>query len=254
LVAYVFAKGLPQLNWDFFTEDMSSVSALDEGGGVYHALIGTVQQVGLATLAAVPAAILTAIYLHEIKGRAAPVIRFFVDAMSGLPSIVAGLLVYTIWILRFDNGYSGMAAAAALTILMLPTVTRTAEEILRTIPDTLREASLALGAPQWRVVLRVVLPTASSGLITAAILGVARAVGETAPLLLTANYTASTNTNPFSGAQASLPMFVYQLVKQPNQTQIDRAWGGALVLLIIVLVLFVLARFIGGRGQRKRGV
>jgi phosphate transport system permease protein len=191
--------------------------------------------------------------MHEIRGRLAPVIRFFVDAMSGLPSIVAGLLVYTVWILELGQGFSGMAAAVALTILMLPTITRTAEEILRTIPDSLREASLALGAPQWRVVTRVVLPTARSGLITAAILGVARAIGETAPILLTASYASSTNTSPFTGKQASLPMFVYQLIRQPSATQQARAWTGALVLLLTVLVLFLTARYIGSRGMKKRG-
>jgi phosphate transport system permease protein len=254
LVVYVFLKGLPELRPGFFTETMESVGPLDDGGGAFHALIGTLQQVGIASAIAVPAAILTAIYLHEIKGRMAPLIRFFVDAMSGLPSIVAGLLVYTIWILQFGRGFSGMAAAVALTILMLPTVTRAAEEILRTVPDTLREASLALGAPQWRVVLRVVLPTASSGLVTAAILGVARAIGETAPILLTASYSSSLNTNPLDGKQASLPMFVFQLVRQPNKTQLDRAWTGALVLLMTILVLFTMARYVSARGRKKRGM
>ena len=253
VVLFVFGKGIGKLRLSFFREDMASVGPLDAGGGAKHAMIGTLQQVGIATALSVPAAILTAIYLHEIKGRMSPVIRFFVDAMSGLPSIVAGLLVYTVWILRFGMGYSGFAASMALTILMLPTVTRTAEEILRTVPETLREAALALGAPQWRVVLRVVVPTAASGLMTAAILGVARAIGETAPVLLTAQYAAATNTNVFKGKQATLPMFVYQLIRQPNQTQIDRAWTGALTLLLMVLVLFVLARYIGERGRRKRG-
>lgn len=251
VVLFVFARGIGSLRPSFFTEDMASVGPLDAGGGAKHAMIGTLQQVGIATVFSVPTAILTAIYLHEIKGRMSPVIRFFVDAMSGLPSIVAGLLVYTVWILRFGMGYSGFAASMALTVLMLPTITRTAEEILRTVPDTLREAALAMGAPQWRVVLRVVIPTAASGLMTAAILGVARAIGETAPVLLTAQYAAATNTNVFEGKQATLPMFVYQLIRQPNQTQIDRAWTGALTLLLMVLVLFVAARAIGERGRRK---
>ena len=253
VVLFVLGKGIGKFRLSFFREDMSQVGPLDPGGGAKHAMIGTLQQVGIATAFAVPAAILTAVYLHEIKGRMSPVIRFFVDAMSGLPSIVAGLLVYTVWILRFGMGYSGFAASMALTVLMLPTVTRTAEEILRTVPDSLREAALALGAPQWRVVLRVVVPTAASGLMTAAILGVARAIGETAPVLLTAQYAAATNTNVFKGKQATLPMFVYQLIRQPNQTQIDRAWTGALTLLLMVLVLFLLARYIGERGRRKRG-
>jgi phosphate transport system permease protein len=254
LIVYVVAKGLPKLRPGFFTQDMGKVGPLDPGGGASHAIIGTLEQVGLAALVAVPAAILTAVYLHEIKGRLSPVIRFFVDAMSGLPSIVAGLLVYTVWIIELGKGFSGVAASAALTILMLPTVTRTAEEILRTIPGSLREAALALGAPEWRVVARVVIPTARSGLMTAAILGVARAIGETAPVLLTASYAATFNRNPFTGKQASLPMFVWQLVRQPNKTQIARAWTGALVLMMLVLVLFTLARFIGERGRKKRGL
>ena len=253
LVTYVVIRGAPKLRLSFFREDMSTVGPLDPGGGAFHAIVGTLEQVGIATLIAVPAAILTAVYLHEIKGRFAPIVRFFVDAMSGLPSIVAGLLVYTIWIVQLGKGFSGAAAGAALTILMLPTVTRTAEEILRTIPGSLREAALALGAPEWRVATRVVLPTARSGLITAAILGVARAIGETAPILLTASYAATVNPNPLSGNQASLPVFVYQLVRQPNKTQIARAWTGALVLLVIVLVLFTVARVIGSRGNVKRG-
>jgi phosphate transport system permease protein len=254
LVVFVVLKGLPELRPSFFTETMESVGPLDSGGGALHAIVGTLEQVGLATAVAVPAAILTAVYLHEIKGRGAGVIRFFVEAMSGLPSIVAGLLVYTVWILQLGKGFSGFAAAAALTILMLPTVTRTAEEILRTIPGSLREAALALGSPEWRVATKVVLPTARSGLITAAILGVARAIGETAPLLLTSSYTTSLNTNPLGGRQASLPSFVYQLIKQPNETQIARAWTGALVLLLTVLLLFLIARYVGERGRRKRGM
>ena len=201
-----------------------------------------------------PAAIITAVYLHEIKGRLAPIIRFFVDAMSGLPSIVAGLLVYTVWVVGLGQGFSGLAAAMALAIMMLPTVTRTAEEILRTVPDTLREAALGLGAPRWRVTIRIVLPTAMNGLMTAAILGVARAVGETAPVLLTAQYVSNTNMSPLKGRQASLPTFIYQLYRQPNATQQARAWTGALILVGLVLTLFVLARYIGARGQKKRGM
>lgn len=253
VLTFIVLRGLPGLRPTFFTEDMARVGPLDKGGGARHALVGSLQQVGVATMIAVPAAILTAIYLHEIKGRGSAVIRFFVDAMSGLPSIVAGLLVYAIWILRFGRGFSGLAAAAALTILMLPTITRTSEEILKTVSPALREAALALGAPQWRVIVRVVLPTARSGLITAGLLGIARAIGETAPLLLTASYASATNYNPSEGKQASLPMFVYQLIRQPNESQVQRAWTGALVLVLVILLLFSLARIVGDRAQRKLG-
>jgi phosphate transport system permease protein len=156
-----------------------------------------------------------------------------------------------VWVL--GHGFSGIAGAAALAVLMLPIVTRTSEEILRTIPDSLREASLALGAPQWRVVSRVVLPTARAGLLTATILGVARAVGETAPLLLTALGADTTNTNLLHGPQSALPLFVWQLIREPNARQNDRAWTGALILVMLVLVLFAAARFIANRGQRKLG-
>ena len=221
--------------------------------GARAAIIGTVEQVGIATAVVVPIAILTAVYLHEHRGRLATPIRFIVDGLAGLPSIVAGLVVFTVWIVGHPNRFSGIAGSAALIILMLPTVTRTSEEVLRTVPGSLREASLALGAPQWRMVLRVVLPTALAGLVTAAILGVARAVGETAPMLLTAGFSNATNANPFSGPQADLPTFVWSLIFVPNKAQNDRAWTAGLVLVILVLVLFVSARVLLSRSMRKRG-
>ncbi len=248
MVAFVASKGIAKLNLTFLTNDLSTVGALDEGGGAKHAIIGTLEQVGIATFGVVPVAVLTAVYLHEIRGRMSGVIRFVVDALSGLPSIVAGLLVFTIW-----PGFAGIKASVALFILALPIVTRTSEEVLRTVPDGLREASLALGAPQWRVVLQVVLPTARAGLVTAALLAVARMIGETAPVILTAFGSSSTNTNPFSGAQSSLPLFVYDLIRVPDKTQNDRAWAGALLLLIIVLVAFAVARITLARSERKLG-
>ena len=248
---YLFVKGFGLLRPRFFTSDLADVGPLNpEAGGALHGIVGTLEQVGLATAAVVPVAILTAVYLHEIKGRLAPLVRFIVDAMSGLPSIVAGLLVYTLWVRSHD--FSGAAAAAGLAILMLPTVTRASEEILRTVPDSLREGSLALGAPQWRVVFRIVLPTARAGLFTAVILGVARAVGETAVLILTALGSDTLNTNPFSGPQSSLPLFVYKLYRLPNSTQVARAWTGGLVLVLLVLLLFVIARAIAKRGDTSR--
>jgi phosphate transport system permease protein len=169
--------------------------------------------------------------------------------MAGLPSIVAGLLVFTVWVKQ--NGYSGIAGAFALAILMLPTMTRASEEILRTVPDPLREGALALGAPQWRLVQKVVLPTAIAGIVTASLLAIARAIGETAPLLLTSFGSPNTNVNPSHDPQASLPLFVWSLIRLPNQRQNDRAWAGALLLIIIVFVLFVSARYVSTRGRRK---
>jgi phosphate transport system permease protein len=249
MMAYLVIKGLPQLRPGFFTTDLSKVGPLNPGGGAKHAIIGTFEQVGIATVIVVPIAILTAIYLNEIQGRLAVPVRLVVDAMSGLPSIVAGLLVFTVWI--EGHGYSGIAGSAALVVLMLPTVTRTSEEILRTIPDPLREGALALGAPQWRLILQVVIPTALAGLMTAVILGIARAIGETAPMLLTAFGNDSTNLNPLKGPQDDLPLFVWKLILLPDARQQQRAWTGALVLVLFVLVLFLIARLIASRSQRK---
>jgi phosphate transport system permease protein len=265
LVIFIFIRGLPELRPGFFTTDLSTATVVDipgqEGGskgGALHAIVGTIEQVGIATLLSVPIAMLTAVYLHEIKGRMAPVIRFVVNALSGLPSIVAGLLIFVLWVNRGAAsgnavGPSGLAASVALAILMLPTVTRTAEEILRTIPDSLREASLALGSPHWRTVATMVVPTARAGLLTAIILGIARAIGETAPVLLTAFGSTATNYNPLDGPQGSLPVMVWSLIRQPNTRQVDRAWTGALVLLIVVILLFVSTRLLSARADRRLG-
>jgi phosphate transport system permease protein len=252
LLGFVLLKGVSKLSWTFFVDDLGKTSALNKGGGMRHAIIGTVQQVGIATIASVPIAVMTAVYLNEVQGRIAPLVRFIIDAMSGLPSVVAGLLVYAIWILSLGNGFSGFACSMALVILMLPTVTRTAEEILRTVPGHLREASLALGATRWRTVSRVVLPTARSGLLTAVILGIARAAGETAPAALTAFGSSTTNVNPFTEPQANLPLTVYQLIRSGNKQQLERAYAGACVLILLVLVAFTLARIISIRGEKTR--
>lgn len=249
MVTFVVVKGLRALSWSFFTQDLSKVGPLNSGGGAKHAIIGTIEQVAIATIAVIPIGILTAVYLHEINGRLAKPVRFIVDAMAGLPSIVAGLLIYTVWVSKY--GYSGLAGAFALSILMLPTMTRASEEILRTVPDPLREGALALGAPQWRLVQRVVLPTALAGLVTASLLSIARAIGETAPLLLTAFGSTDTNWNVTQGPQSALPLFVWSLIRLPNARQNDRAWTGALILLILVFVLFASARYATSRGRRR---
>ena len=255
IVAYVIGKGYHALRPQFFTEDQRYVGALSdstEGGGA-HAIVGTIQQVGIASLIAVPLGITTAVYLNEVKGRLAKPLRTVVDAMSAVPSIVAGLFIYAAWILALGNQQTGLAGSLALSVLFLPTVTRTAEVVLRLVPGGLREASLALGGTEWRTTSRVVLPTSRSGLVTAVVLGVARVIGETAPLILTVGGAFIMNWNPVSGKQDSLPFFVFRLIRFPQEAQIARAWTGALVLLILVLILFVIARAIGGRGPDHIG-
>jgi phosphate transport system permease protein len=250
VVLYVIGKGYHSLRPQFFSQDQRYVGALSdstEGGGA-HAIIGTLQQVGIASLIAVPLGITTAVYMNEVKGRLAKPLRTVVDAMSAVPSIVAGLFIYAAWILALGNQQTGLAGSLALSVLFLPTVTRTAEVVLRLVPGGLREASLALGGTEWRTTSRVVLPTSRSGLVTAVILGVARVIGETAPLILTVGGAFIMNWNPLVGKQDSLPFFVFRLIRFPQEAQIARAWTGALVLLILVLVLFVIARAIGGRG------
>lgn len=254
IIVQLIAEGLPNLRLNFFTETQQNTGPLDPAtaGGAAHAIVGTLQQVGLAMIISVPLAVLTAIFMNEIGGRFARVVRFVVDTMSGTPSIVAGLFIYSVLILRVGWSFSGFAGALALMILMLPTVTRTTEEMLRLVSSGLREAALALGAPEWRVTLQVVLPTARTGIATAVILGVARAIGETAPVLLTTFGASVMNWWPFSGPQSSLPLFVYNGIRQPADAAVERAWTGAFVLMAIVLFLFVLARIIGGRDHLKR--
>ena len=248
IIGFIVVRGIGGITATFFTQDLATTGTLDSGGGLAHALVGTLEQVAIAVVISVPLGVMTAVFLNEVKGPLVRPVRIFVDAMSGVPSIVAGLFIYAVWIVQFGHGFSGFAASLALAVLMLPTITRTAEEVLRLVPDGLREASLALGAPEWRTTMRVVLPTARSGLITAVILGVARAVGETAPLIMTSFGATTMNVNPFDGAQASLPLSVYQLVSNPFASQQERAYAGAFILILTVLALFTLARLLG----RKR--
>jgi len=224
--------------------------------GVGQAIVGSVEQVALATLYTVPVSILTATYLTEYNTWFTRVVRLIVDAMMGMPSIIAGLFVYLWWVQpRHTGGYSGFAASIALGVLMLPIMIRTSEEVIKVVPGSLREAALALGAPRWRVTLRVVLPTAKSGLITAVILGVALAVGETAPVLFTALGNNRYNWNPFSGAQADLPLQIIQNIKSSAPNQVREGYGGAFVLIAAVLALFTTARVIGSSkpGRRRIG-
>jgi len=256
IVGYVAYRGLKALRLGFFTHTLASVGPLAPAtqGGAAHAIVGTLMQVSLALIVCVPLGVLAAVFLNEIGGRIASPVRALVNAMSGVPSIVAGLFIYAVWILQFHQGFSGFAGSLALSVLMLPTIIRTAEEVLRLVPGGLREASLALGVSQWRTVAGVVLPTARAGLITAVILGVARAVGETAPLIMTSFGSPTINWNPLRGPQASLPTFIFNLIRSPFAQQLDRAWTGAFVLIFMVLALFTTARILGrGRlGSKKR--
>jgi phosphate transport system permease protein len=250
---FTIVKGLVRFGGYFLQHSMRGVGPADATGGAYHAIIGTLEQVGLATAIAVPVGILAAIYTVEYgKGRIASLVRFFTDVMTGVPSIVAGLFIYAFWVLVLKQGFSGFAAALALTILMLPTVVRATEEMLKLVPDALREAALALGVPRWRTILSVVLPTASAGIITGVMLAVARVAGETAPLLLTALNFDAINVNPFSGQQAALPTFIFSQAGAPQRVALDRAWAGALTLVLLILALNLIARSIARR-SRVRG-
>ena len=247
---FAASKGFRRFGGYFLTHSLHGVGPLDRTGGAYHAVIGTVEQVAISTTIAVPLGLLAAIYVVEYgRGRLASLVRFVTDMMTGVPSIVAGLFVYAAWVLALHRGFSGFAAALSLTILMLPTIVRATEEMLKLVPDALREAALALGVPRWRAILSVVLPTASAGIITGVMLAVARVAGETAPLLLTALNFDSINANPFVGQQAALPTFVFAQAQAPQQVSLDRAWAGALTLVLIILVLNLVARAIARRSR-----
>lgn len=252
VVMLVVEKGSKRFDANFLLHSMRGIGPRDTDGGAYHAIIGTLEQVGLASLMAIPLGLLAAVFVVEHgRGPLVGMVRFVTDVMTGVPSIVAGLFVFSFWVLALGQGFSGFAAAMALAILMLPTVVRTTEVVLGLVPDSLREAALALGVPRWKTVLRVVLPTAMSGITTGVVLAIARVTGETAPLLLTALNFDSINTNPFQGQQAGLPSYVFAQAGQPQQSAIDRAWAGALTLLIIVLLLNLVARLVARRTRLK---
>ncbi|WP_339131081.1 phosphate ABC transporter permease PstA [Streptomyces sp. f51] len=241
-------EALPHAN--FFTQDMQAAGPLDPltHGGIAHAMLGTLTMITIALAITVPLGLACAVYLNQIPGRFSRFVRTIVEAMTALPSIVAGLMVYATWILGLGMQKSGLAAGFAISVMMLPIVIRASDVVLRLVPGNLTEAAEALGAPRWRTVWHVVLPTARSGLATAVILGTARGIGETSPVLLTAGFTAALNTDATSGPMVSLPLAVFNFVKSPEPTMIARGFGAAAVLMALVLVLFVIARVIGGRG------
>lgn len=258
VIVYVVSQGPHALlHWNFWTDDLRAAGPLSPltVGGVRHAMIGTLEQIGIALTITVPLGLMCAVFLNELPGRFARFVRTIADAATALPSIVAGLFVYAALIIGVQIGpfhiqiqKGGLAAGLALSVMMLPIIIRAADVVLRLVPGSLKEASYALGAGQWRTVWTVTLPTARSGLATAVILGSARGLGETSPVLLTAGYSTYTNTDPTQGPQTSLPLAVFKLVTSGEPLQIQRAYGAATVLILIVLVLFITARIIGGRG------
>lgn len=251
------SRGVARLDATFFGTSMNNIGPRDPMGGAYHAIIGTLEQVGIATLITVPLGITAAIAIVEYgQSRFANTIRFFVDVMTGIPSIVAGLFVLAFWVLIvypvFNNGrpgYSGFAAALALSVLMLPTVVRSTEEMLRLVPPPLREGAYALGVPKWKTILRIVLPTAWPGIVTGVMLAVARAAGETAPVLLVAGGTAAINYNPFENNQSSLALFVYSQATDSSRFAPQRAWAAALTLVALVMVLTITAKLLARRNR-----
>jgi phosphate transport system permease protein len=260
---YTVKLGFEVISSKFLTTSMFRIDPEGPGGGIYHAIIGTLEQSFLATLLAAPLGILAAVYLVEYGGRRpfARAVSFFVDVMTGVPSIVAGLFIYAAWILVLGFQKSGLAGSLALFILMLPIVIRSTEEMLKLVPMDLREASFALGVPKWRTILRVVLPTAAGGIVTGVMLGVARIMGETAPLLLLVGINQRIEFNPFAGQstqvpQESLPTFIYEqfqiAVGNTDSPAFQRAWGAAAVLIVIIGMLNLLARIIA-RLARVRG-
>lgn len=246
-------KGLKGINLAFLTDTLRNTTLFDPvgKGGILHAIFGTILLIFIAILFSVPMGILTAIYLTEIKGKASGIIQFLVQAMSGVPSVVAGLFIYAAIILNTPLRPSAFLGGLALTILMVPTVTRTAQEVLNLVPSDLREAGLAMGATQWKTVALVVVPAARSGLITATILGVARIAGETAPLLFTVGVFDSFNFNPIKGDQGAIPTVIWRGLLGGTPESVQRAWSAILVLLIVVLIMFVLARTFGSKQPRR---
>jgi phosphate transport system permease protein len=251
VLGFTVVRGVPALvNPNFFVETMKLAGPLDPltMGGIWHAIVGTLIQISIALIITIPLGITTAVFLNEIGGKFARFVRTISDAMTALPSIVAGLFIYAAIITLVTHQRSGFAAALAISVMMLPIIIRASDVVLRLVPNNLREASYALGTTRWRTVWTVVLPTSRSGLVTAVILGTARGIGETSPVLLTSGVTAELNLNPFTGPMISLPLQVFDFVKSPEPNMIVRGFGAAATLVLLVLALFLIARVIGGRG------
>ena len=247
LAITVVTFGLARFDAEFFSYSMRNVTG--EGGGAVHAIVGTLLMTGTAALISIPIGLMTSIYLVEYgRGRLAQGITFLVDVMTGIPSIVAGLFAYALFAIFWGPGTrTGIAGAVALTVLMIPVIVRSSEEMLKLVPNELREAAYALGVPKWLTIVKVVLPTSIAGITTGIMLAIARVIGETAPLLIAAGFTQSMNYNMFEGRMSSLPVFVYtQYANQgnPPEAYLDRAWAAALTLILIVMALNLIARLV----------
>jgi phosphate transport system permease protein len=246
LVFEVAKRGIPGLSVEFFTEDARGVVG---GGGASHAIMGTLIITAVASVISVPIGIMAAIYLNEYgTGRLRRALTFFVDVMTGIPSIIAGLFAYALFEIFFGPGIRlGVMGSVALSLLMIPIVIRSAEEVLKIVPDHLREASYALGTPKWKTITKIVLPTAFAGLVTGVMIAIARIIGETAPLLVTTGVVDSMNTDPFNGRMQNLAVYAYNEYGSPGvmkQAAYDKAWAAALTLIAIVMVLNVAARLV----------
>lgn len=250
ILSYTIARGLRALTGDFLTHSMFTIVSTQPGGGATHAILGTVLVSLIAAVIAVPLGILTAIYLVEYGGKTkfGRAVSFFVDVMTGVPSIVSGLFIYTFWLLALGFQKTAFAGSLSLVLLMLPIVVRSTEEMLKLVPNDLREASYALGIPKWRTIIKIVLPTALSGIITGVMLGIARIMGETAPLLLLVGTTPRINSDPFNGQMSTLPTFIYQYfglaagdISSPNS---DRAWTASLTLILLIMLINLGARLL----------
>jgi phosphate transport system permease protein len=246
-IIYTVWEGFPALpHLNFYSEDMSGVRPNDsfDRGGVLHAVAGTLIEIAIACVISVPLGIGTAIYMTEFRGRLAVVVRTIVEAMTALPSVVAGLFAYTVLIITFGLSRSGFVASIAITLMILPIIARASYVVLRVVPGGLREAGLALGSSQWRTVWHVILPTARQSLATAVILGIARGIGETSPVLLTSGASTFYNGNPFQYTMNSLPLFVFTAVRSGEPAYVTRGYAAASVLLVVVLILFILTRLL----------
>ena len=246
LLFQVTKRGLPGLDWEFLTGTPRGIIG---GGGAAHAIVGTIVITGVAALISVPIGIMAAIYLNEYgEGKLRRALTFFVDVMTGIPSIVAGLFAYALFAIVLGPGIRlGLMGSVALSVLMIPIVIRSAEEVLKIVPNHLREAAYALGTPKWKTIVKIVLPTAFAGLVTGVMIAVARIVGETAPLLVTTGVVDSINANPFNGRMQNLAVYAYSEYRTPGidkQASYDRAWAAALTLIVIVMILNVVARLV----------
>jgi phosphate transport system permease protein len=250
----VLSKGfglITDAHW--WTNSQKGITSRREGGGAVHAIQGTLIQGVTTSAISVPIGVMTAIYLVEYgRGRFAKAVSFMVDILTGVPSIVAGLFIYAVWVTTFGFKRVGFAVCLAMVLLMIPVIVRSTEEMLKLVPNELREASYALGVPKWKTIARVVLPTAFSGIITGVLLGLARVMGETAPLLILGPYTKSIATDLFGGYMATLPTMINQDRTESLQPAVDRVWAAALTLILLVLLLNLAGRVIARFGSIKR--